>query len=98
MTDPNPDSSACLHHPSNSVGWNCSNIAAYPTVPVGFIMPPLHGHQASAVSYFSDRGSLHPLSTVYNCSVRVDSRPTRAGTHPDLMPETCCLLKNDPVR
>jgi hypothetical protein len=23
-----------LHHSSRSVGWNCSNIAAYPTVPV----------------------------------------------------------------
>src|ERR687894_690421 len=34
MTEVKPDSSACLHHLKRSVGWNCSNIAAYPTVPV----------------------------------------------------------------
>src|SRR5215218_647902 len=34
MTEVKPLSSATLLHLSRSVGWNCSNIAAYPTVPV----------------------------------------------------------------
>src|SRR5829696_7139516 len=50
MTEPNSDSSACLHHPSRSVGWNCSNIAAYPTVPVGFMSLPSVAQHFSTLS------------------------------------------------
>src|ERR687898_249286 len=34
ISDVNPFSSATLLQRKRSVGWNCSNIAAYPTVPV----------------------------------------------------------------
>jgi hypothetical protein len=34
ITEAKPFSSATLLQRRRSVGWNCSNIAAYPTVPV----------------------------------------------------------------
>jgi hypothetical protein len=40
-----------LHHLSKSVGWNCSNIAAYPTVPVVCMLPPLIDEHPAGTLY-----------------------------------------------
>src|SRR5918998_367315 len=59
MTEVKPESSATWLQRSRSVGWNCSNIAAYPTVPVVSMNASLWSAlgfrlQASAVSLSSD--------------------------------------------
>jgi hypothetical protein len=51
ITEVKPDSSATLHHLSKSVGWNCSNIAAYPTVPVVCMLPPLIDKHTASTLY-----------------------------------------------
>src|SRR3712207_6825000 len=56
MTEVKPLSSATLLQCRRSVGWNCSNIAAYPTVPVVSMGSSFVGFrfQASGVSLSSD--------------------------------------------
>jgi hypothetical protein len=48
ITEVKPFSWATLLHLRRSVGWNCSNIAAYPTVPVGL---PLVSMNAASLGY-----------------------------------------------
>src|SRR5258707_8220405 len=45
MMPPKPVSSAWRDHLSKSVGWNCSNIAAYPTVAIVRLRLPEHVHR-----------------------------------------------------
>src|SRR5215211_6077286 len=94
MTEPNPDSSACLHHPSNSVGWNCSNIAAYPTVPVVSMGPPVSRFQASGFScqLSSDGVSLHRLSIYYSRELRHDPLSVKEPVARYLKPDACSLM------
>src|SRR5919206_956201 len=64
ITEVKPFSSATLLHASRSVGWNCSNIAAYPTVPVVSMDASLQSAARWLQASLSARSALSGLSLV----------------------------------